>query len=169
MNSFKKQTNIINNNINKKNFILSDEQINLLKEAFDLFDMERTGKIDFHELKLTLKAFGFKITKEEMFIIKEKLDPQNTNKISFDNFIDLMTQKFSERNPREEAIMAFDLFDEDKKGKINIKNLKKAVKEINENLTDLELKAIIDEFDNDKDGFITKNDFLKIMDEYYFD
>ena len=143
--------------------------LNCCHEAFDLFDMEKTGKIDFHELKLTLKAFGFKISKEEMFIIKEKLDPQNTNKISFDNFIDLMTQKFSERNPREEAIMAFDLFDEDKKGKINIKNLKKAVKEINENLTDLELKAIIDEFDNDKDGFITKNDFLKIMDEYYFD
>jgi centrin-3 len=169
MNSLKKQNNSINNITNNKKFILSDEQINLLKEAFDLFDMEKTGKIDFHELKLTLKAFGFKITKEEMFIIKEKLDPQNTNKISFDNFIDLMTQKFSERNPREEAIMAFDLFDEDKKGQINIKNLKKAVKEINENLTDLELKAIIDEFDNDKDGFITKNDFLKIMDEYYFD
>ena len=168
MNSLKKQNNSINIT-NNKNFILSDEQINLLKEAFDLFDMEKTGKIDFHELKLTLKAFGFKITKEEMFIIKEKLDPQNTNKISFDNFIDLMTQKFSERNPREEAIMAFDLFDEEKKGKINIKNLKKAVKEINENLSDMELKAIIDEFDNDKDGFITKNDFLKIMDEYYFD
>ena len=168
MNSLKKQNNSINITNNKK-FILSDEQINLLKEAFDLFDMEKTGKIDFHELKLTLKAFGFKITKEEMFIIKEKLDPQNTNKISFDNFIDLMTQKFSERNPREEAIMAFDLFDEEKKGKINIKNLKKAVKEINENLSDMELKAIIDEFDNDKDGFITKNDFLKIMDEYYFD
>ena len=158
--------NIINNN---QRFMLTEDQINLLKEAFDLFDMEKTGKIDFHELKLTLKAFGFKITKEEMFIIKEKLDPQNTNKISFDDFIDLMTQKFSERNPREEAIMAFDLFDEEKKGKINIKNLKKAVKEINENLSDMELKAIIDEFDNDKDGFITKNDFLKIMDEYYFD
>ena len=169
MNSIKKQTNSINNISNIKKFILSDEQINLLKEAFDLFDMEKTGKIDFHELKLTLKAFGFKISKEEMLIIKEKLDPQNTNKISFDDFIDLMTQKFSERNPREEAIMAFDLFDEEKKGKINIKNLKKAVKEINENLSDMELKAIIDEFDNDKDGFITKNDFLKIMDEYYFD
>ena len=159
----------LNPKIKNKKFVLSDEQINLLKEAFDLFDMEKTGKIDYHELKLTLKAFGFKISKEEMFIIKEKLDPQNTNKISFDNFIDLMTQKFSERNPREEAIMAFDLFDEEKKGKINIKNLKKAVKEINENLSDTELKAIIEEFDKDGDGYITKEDFLKIMNDYYFD
>ena len=80
-----------------------------------------------------------------------------------------MSEKFAERNPKDEALMAFDLFDEDKKGKINMKNLKKAVKEINENLSDSELKAIMDEFDTDGDGYITKDDFMKIMDEYYFD
>ena len=158
--------NSINNN---QRFTLTEDQINLLKEAFDLFDMEKTGQIDFHELKLTLKAFGFKISKEEMLNIKYKLDPEETNKVSYEQFINFMTEKFSERNPKEEAILAFDLFDEEKKGKINMKNLKKAVKEINENLSDSELKAIIEEFDKDGDGYITKEDFLKIMDDYYFD
>lgn len=164
-------TMLSQSSINKKpqKFMLSDEQINLLKEAFDLFDMEKTGKIDYHELKLTFKAFGFKVTKEEMKSIKDRLDSGATNRISFDEFMDLMTEKFSERNPKDEALMAFDLFDEDKKGKINMKNLKKAVKEINENLSDSELKAIMDEFDTDGDGYITKEDFMKIMDEYYFD
>lgn len=160
---------ITNTTKKNKKFVLTDEQINLLKEAFDLFDMEKTGKIDYHELKLTFKAFGFKVTKEEMKLFKERLDPNSNNKLTFDEFIDLMTEKFSERNPRDEAIMAFDLFDEDKKGKISMRNLKKAVKEINENLNDNELKAIMDEFDTDGDGYITKEDFLKIMDEYYFD
>ena len=164
-------TMLSQSSINKKpqKFMLSDEQINLLKEAFDLFDMEKTGKIDYHELKLTFTAFGFKVTKEEMKSIKERLDSKDTNRISFDEFMDLMTEKFAERNPKDEALMAFDLFDEDKKGKINMKNLKKAVKEINENLSDSELKAIMDEFDTDGDGYITKEDFMKIMDEYYFD
>ena len=40
---------------------------------------------------------------------------------------------------------------------------------IYENLSDSELKAIMDEFDTDGDGYITKDDFMKIMDEYYFD
>jgi centrin-3 len=150
-----------------KKFMLSDDQLNLIKEAFDLFDMEKTGLVDYHELKLTLKAFGFKMKKQEILNLMHK--NENTNKISFNEFIDIMTEKFSERDPREEAIMAFDLFDDEKKGKINIKNLKKAVKEINENLTENELKAIIEEFDTDQDGYITKEDFLKIMDEYYFD
>jgi len=73
-----------------------------------------------------------------------------------------MIDKFSKRNPRDEAIMAFDLFDEEKKGKINLKNMKKAVKEINENLNEKELKAIIEEFDTDYDGYITKRHLLKI-------
>ena len=166
MSSFGNSINSINNN---QKFTLTEDQINLLKEAFDLFDMEKSGQIDFHELKLTLKAFGFKVTKEEMLNIKYRLDPELTNKISFENFINFMTEKFSERNPKEEATLAFDLFDEEKKGKINMKNLKKAVKEINENLSDSELKAIIEEFDKDGDGCITKEDFLKIMDDYYFD
>ena len=47
--------------------------------------------------------------------------------------------------------------------------MKKAVKEVNENLSDNELKAIIEEFDKNGDGYITKEDFLKIMNDYYFD
>ena len=157
-------------NLKNKKFVLNEDQMNLLREAFDLFDMEKTGNIDYHELKLTLKAFGFKVKKSEIInLMKSSESNMNNGKITFDEFIEIMTDKFSERNPREEAIMAFDLFDEEKKGKINLKNLKKAVKEINENLTDSELKAIIEEFDRDNDGYITKEDFLKIMDDYYFD
>jgi centrin-3 len=161
-------------NLKAKKFTLNDDQMNLLREAFDLFDIEKTGGIDYHELKLTLKAFGFKMKKSEIVTLMKSNFNSESNyssnpKITFDEFIEIMTEKFSERNPREEAIMAFDLFDEDKKGKINLKNLKKAVKEINENLTENELKAIIQEFDTDNDGYITKEDFMKIMDEYYFD
>lgn len=152
----------------KKNFELTKDQENLLKEAFALFDMEKTSKIDFHELKLTFKAFGFKMTEEEKNIIMEKLDANDNYKVDYDVFMEIMTTKFAERNQRDEAIMAFDLFDEDKKGKINLKNLKKAVQEINETLSEADLKAIIEEFDLDGDGYISKEEFLKVMDEYYF-
>jgi len=154
-------------NIKKKRFTLNEDQKLLLKEAFDLFDMEKTNKIDYHELKLTLKAFGFNVKKQEVIEMLNKYSSDNV--ITYENFIELMTDKFSERDPKEEAILAFNLFDEEKKGKIGLKNLKKSVKEIGENLSEVELKAIIDEFDEDGDGEITKEDFLKIMDEYYFE
>ena len=170
----------LKSNYKNQKFVLNDDQVNLLREAFELFDMEKSGRIDYHELKLTLKAFGFDVKKQEILNIMKKFEENSEdfgnsninhrhNKISFDEFMDVMAEKFSERDPREEAIMAFDLFDEERKGKINMKNLKKAVKELNENLTEYELKAIIEEFDTDNDGYITKEDFIKIMDEYYFD
>lgn len=156
------------NNPNQAKFSLNEEQKNLLKEAFDLFDMEKTNKIDFHELKLTFKAFGFKLSEEEKEELMGRLEQGENYKVDYNTFMDEMRKKFAERNPREEASLAFDLFDEDKKGKINLKNLKKAVNEINETLSDQDLKAILDEFDLDGDGYIGKDEFLKVMDEYYF-
>lgn len=158
---------LIQENEYRRNTFLNDDQLNIVKESFDLFDSDKSGEIDLYELKLTLKAFNFKISKEKFQNLTLKHKCVN-NLIKYDDFIELMTELFSERSPKEEASLAFEAFDEEKKGKIGIKQLKKAVEELNTNIEDEDLKAIIKEFDADEDGYITKDDFLKILDEYYF-
>lgn len=37
---------------------LSEDQKQEIKEAFDLFDTERSGSIDYHELKVIMRALG---------------------------------------------------------------------------------------------------------------
>ena len=44
---------------------LTDEQKQEIKEAFDLFDTDKTGKIDYHELKVAMRALGFDVKKPE--------------------------------------------------------------------------------------------------------
>jgi len=45
---------------------LTDEQKQEIKEAFDLFDTDKTGKIDYHELKVAMRALGFDVKKQEV-------------------------------------------------------------------------------------------------------
>merc|ERR1712226_1700771 len=44
---------------------LSDEQRQEIKEAFELFDTDKTGTIDYHELKVAMRALGFDVKKQE--------------------------------------------------------------------------------------------------------
>ena len=58
---------------------------------------------------------------------------------------------------------AFTLFDDDRSGKISLKNMKRVARELGENLSEEELQAMIDEFDRDQDGEISSDEFMYIM------
>ncbi|GBP33142.1 Centrin-1 [Eumeta japonica] len=143
-------------------FELSEEQKRDIKEAFDLFDTENTGKIDAKELKVAIRALGFEPKKEEIKKMIAEID-RGDGKVSYNDFVDLMTVKMAEKDTKEEIMKAFKLFDDDETGKISFKNLKRVAKELGENLTDEELHEMIDEADRDGDGEINQEEFLRIM------
>lgn len=131
---------------------LTEEQRQEIKEAFDLFDTDKTGTIDYHELKIALRALGFDIKKAEVISLMNEYDRGKTGNIEYQDFLDICTEKINARDPIEEIRKAFKLFDEDGKGNVDVKNLKRIAKELGENLTDEELQAMIDEFDTNNDG-----------------
>ncbi len=69
------------------------------------------------------------------------IDKDGSGTIDFDDFLAMMTTKMGERDSKEEILKAFKLFDDDETGKISFKNLKRAAKELGENMTDEELQA----------------------------
>lgn len=56
---------------------LTEEQRNEVNEAFDLFDSDKDGFIDYHELKVALRALGFDLKKQEVLRIIREHDRGN--------------------------------------------------------------------------------------------
>ncbi|KAF4659411.1 Centrin-3 [Perkinsus olseni] len=142
---------------------ISEEQKQEIKEAFDLFDTSRSGSIDYHELKVCMRALGFDVKKAEVLELMRDYDRQQTGSIRYDDYLEIMTAKYADRDPTEEMIKAFKLFDDDGTGRISLKNLRRVARELGENLSDDELQAMIDEFDTDQDGEINEEEFIAIM------
>ncbi len=140
---------------------LSEEQRQEIKEAFELFDSESTGRIDAKELKVAMRALGFEPKKGELQTILNTY--KITDGISFEEFMDILTQKMLERDPVEEMKKAFNLICEEGHNKITLKSLQKVAQELGENMTIEELQEMIDEADRDGDGEIGEEDFIKIM------
>ena len=63
-----------------------------------------------------------------------------------------VSERVLQRDPHEEMLKAFRLFDDDDTGKITLRNLRRVARELGENVSDDELRAMIDEFDTDHDG-----------------
>jgi len=147
----------------KKRRELSEEQKQEIKEAFELFDTDKDNAIDYHELKVAMRALGFDVKKADVLKILRDYDRDSTGKIHFDDFKEVTTDWMLDRDPQEEIYKAFRLFDDDSTGKISVRNLRRVARELGENMTDDELRSMIDEFDKDGDGEINENEFLSIM------
>jgi len=145
---------------------LDDEQMEELREAFNLFDTDGSGTIDVRELKAAMRALGFTAKKAE---IRQMLDDhgvrieENGGAIEFAEFCEMLTEKMNGRDEREEIMKIFALFDEEETGKITFRNLKRVAQELGEDLTDDELREMIEEADRTGEGAINHEDFYRVM------
>lgn len=114
-------------------------------------------------LQMAMRALGFEPRREEIKKIISTVTKDDSDSISEDQFVEIMSEKIAEKDTREEILKAFRLFDDDQTGKISFKNLKRVAEELGENLTDEELREMIQEADKDNDGEVNQDEFLRIM------
>ncbi|CAM9883883.1 unnamed protein product [Ectocarpus sp. 6 AP-2014] len=152
---------------------LDEESMEEIKEAFSLFDTEGKGAIDIRELKAAFRALGFQVKKQEIRGMLTDVDKEGAASVSFNDFVEMVTPKVLARDPKDEIMKIFALFDEDGTGGISFRNLKRVATELGENLTDDELQAsfgkwtfsseMIDEADRDQDGVVNADEFYRVM------
>jgi Ca2+-binding EF-hand superfamily protein len=66
---------------------LSDEQKQEIKEAFELFDTDKDGALDYHELKVAMRALGFDLKKAEVLKTLRDHDKTGHGLLEYDDFV----------------------------------------------------------------------------------
>eukprot|EP00927_Polykrikos_kofoidii_P064592 TRINITY_DN59967_c0_g1_i1.p1 TRINITY_DN59967_c0_g1~~TRINITY_DN59967_c0_g1_i1.p1 ORF type:complete len:170 (+),score=48.31 TRINITY_DN59967_c0_g1_i1:73-582(+) len=142
---------------------LTDQQRLEIKGAFDLFDTDGSGSIDAKELHVAMRTLGFDASKHEIERMIADVDDDGSGEIDFGEFLQMMTKKMLNKDPKEEMMKLFKFFDDDETGRITMKNLQRVARDLGERATDKELEDMMKEADRNGDGEIDENEFSVIM------
>lgn len=99
-----------------------------------LFDIDKNQMIDYRQLKFAMKALGFDASNAEILSILQmhgsRSVPPNPDiphyprrLLPFSGFQRFMTHRLLASDPWDEVLRAFELFDQDGKGKIVLEDL----------------------------------------------
>ena len=142
---------------------LSADEIEEIKEAFDIFDVDRSGAISVQELLNAMRSLGFDTKNPAIFQMIADMDEDGNGEIEFEEFLDMMTARISDRNTKEDLERVFKLFDDKRTGEISVENLRRVAKELGEDIPEEELREIILRADLDGDGKLTFDDFYAVI------
>ena len=102
---------------------LNSDEIEEIKEAFDIFDIDKSGAISVSELLKSMNTLGFDVKNPAIYSMIKDMDEDGNGVIEFDEFLDMMTARISDANPRDDLERVFKLFDDDRTGEITVENL----------------------------------------------
>merc|ERR1712146_493481 len=86
----------------------NDAQKEVLKQAFDAFDTNKSGNIDEKELMDAMKALGFTPTKQDVIDMINEVDADGSGTIEYEEFLQMMQIKMvEEKNMADEMKRAF--------------------------------------------------------------
>jgi centrin-1 len=127
---------------------LSGEEVDEIRQAFELFDTNGTGRIDPKELKAAMQSLGFDTKNPVIYQLIADLDtPENAKKggIDFNTFVEAINDKLGDRSSREGIKRIFQLFiDDPSQDTISLSSLKRIAKELGEQMSADELRDMLE-------------------------
>ena len=95
-----------------------------VRSAIILFLQDGSGTISTKELLGVMRSMGQNPTEDELLALVMEVDVNGDGTIDFDEFLGMMKQKANEADQESDLMDAFKIFDRDKDGFIDMKELK---------------------------------------------
>ena len=136
---------------------INEEEKIKIKEAFALFDQNDDGILTKDELITLLRALGKYVTENNVNNLI-----QNINTIDIHNFM-IILNKIAPKDTKQNLQEAFEIFDTENNGYINVPEFRNILTNLGEKLTNDEVDNIIMQLDINNEGKIYKEIFLTTL------
>ena len=92
-----------------------------------------------------------------------EVDTDGNGTIDFPEFLSLMARKIKDTDTDDELMGAFKIFDRDGNEEISAAELRHVLTNLGEKISDEEIEEMIREADNNRDGLINYEEFIRMM------
>lgn len=148
-----------------KNSSITDHT-NDVEKVFKKFDLNGDGKISISELGSILAALGTVTPDHELKVVMSEIDTDGDGFIDLHEFIEFQRRGCGAADgdsANKELREAFDLYDQDKNGKISAAELHSVLKSLGEKCSLKDCRKMIASVDVDGDGSVNFEEFKKMM------
>ncbi len=118
------------------------EELNSLAKAFKLF-ADKNGIMNLNNMVIAMKELKFDESEPVVYDLISELEFDNKNGLTYDDFVDRLTEKLRDRESQKATERVFDLFVEDPKGTITFDILKKVHQDIGEDASEDDIRRLL--------------------------
>jgi len=135
-----------------------------LRDAFDMFDEDKDGRVTHVELAKVLEKLKINANQQVLLDMIKSADKDNSGTVEFQEFVEALTPCLTRKETDSEMMNAFREFDEDGNGFIEADELRLKLEEMSgEKVTEAEVADMIKQVDVNGDGKIDFEEFKKLM------
>ena len=81
---------------------LSADEVQEVKDAFDLFDTDSSGAVSVQELVDAMQSLGLDQKNEAVFNMIKEIDTDGSGELEFQEFLEMMTARLTDKTPKSE-------------------------------------------------------------------
>ncbi|CAF3774664.1 unnamed protein product [Rotaria socialis] len=142
---------------------LTNAQRQELKDAFDVFDSDGSGKISARELGNIFKALNIKVNDHGLKHLMNEMDTDGSDQIEFEEFSRVMAATYFKKYSEDELRAAFRQFDADGSGYIQSSELENIMQKMGRHFTKEQIDVMVKALDTSGDGKIGFNEFVQLF------
>jgi Ca2+-binding EF-hand superfamily protein len=120
----------------------SKEELNSLEKTFKLF-ADRNGVVNLNNMVIAMKELKFDESEPVVYDLIAEVESENKSGVTYDEFVDRLTEKLQDRESQKATERVFDLFVEDPKGTVTFEVLKKVATDVGDESSDEDLRRLI--------------------------